>query len=380
MSPAKTDSKTTPDAEPFKNWMGAGAAKKIALAISRAHPEFDIARFLKGIGSELEPLELKGRMHLLKQRLIAGLPKEPKDSFPILIAALKQSESDDVGVEGFITWPFTHFVADQGQDDFDLSMQALHRMTQVFTAEFAIRPFFLKQEERTLKQFEKWLSDPSEHVRRLVSEGSRPLLPWGEKLPGFIAAPEKTWRLLERLRNDPSEYVRKSVANHINDHSKNHGDWVIQKLKPWFTESAQDPNLRWIIRHATRTLVKKGHTGALALHGVKRGKIAVLSQKVLTPKISIGGKLRVSIQLRNDESKAAKIILDCEVGFLKANGKQSPKVFKGRTLNLKAGEKVALDIDLPMRKVSTRKYYKGKQGFAFLVNGLRQKSMGFELR
>ena len=165
----------------------------------------------------------------------------------------------------------------------------------------------------------------------------------------------------------------------INDHSKNHGDWVIDRLATWKTAAKKSPELQWIIRHATRTLVKKGHPGALALHGVEASNITVLSQKVLTPKVRIGQKLQVSLRVRNDDASPRKVILDHEIGFLKSNGKHSPKVFKGKTLELAPRETRELELDIPLRQVTTRVYYPGRQFWLPLVNGIKGKPLAFEL-
>lgn len=361
--------------EPFKNMLGEEAARKIAKAMKRASASFPSEKFLKNIKKDLEPLELKDRMKLLKERLKNVLPANPKESFPLLVKALKENEKDDVGVSGFLVWPFTQYVSDEGHEHFDLSMKTLHKMTQVFTAEFAIRSFLISSEQKTLKQMLAWSQDPSEHVRRLASEGSRPLLPWGQKLTAFVSNPEKTWPLLENLKGDPSLYVRKSVANHINDHSKHHGDWVVKKLKTWDLEKHD-----WVIRHGTRTLVKKGHKGALTLHGIKSSKIKVLQQKVLTPKIKMGDFLQVEVKLQNPTSKPIKLILDHELGLLKANGKISPKVFKGKKLILPPKEILTLFSQIRVRSVTVRKYYYGKQAWTPILNGVKLNSLPFELR
>lgn len=363
--------------EPLKNLLDAKAAERIAVALNRAFPSFSKTEFLRDIKKELEPLELKGRMHLLKSRLEITLPSEPKKSFPILLDAIKQDEEDEEGVSGFLTWPLTEYVAERGLKDFELSMKALHRMTQVFTSEFAIRPFLIHHEPRTLKQLLNWTEDENHHVRRLASEGSRPLLPWGQRLPEFVKNPEKTWPILEALKHDPSKYVQKSVANHINDHSKNHADWVVKRLKPW--KKSASNSVEWIIRHGTRTLIKKGHAGVLALHGIETVDFENVRIKILTPKVKVGQALEIELGLTNPLKRELRVIVDCQILFLKANGAHIPKVFKGKTVDLAPNEKRKLNLTLPLRSVTTRRYYSGRHGCALLINGSLQKTQWFEL-
>ncbi len=365
--------------EPFKNWLNEKAATRMAQALHRADPNFSSRDFLRDLPAALEPLELKGRMIFLADRLQSLLPQDPKKSFPILMDALRRDESDEVGLSGFQVWPLTHVVAKFGQDHFDLSMKALHAMTQVFTAEFAIRPFLMNHETKTLKTLRAWTKDPSEHVRRLSSEGSRPLLPWGEKLPRFVQDPEHTWEILNTLRLDSSEYVRKSVANHLNDHTKNHGDWVVKKLKTWRTEAGDNAQLAWIIRHGTRTLVKKGHVGALALHGVKPGVIEVKKLRVLTPKVTLGEFLTVEVTIKNKGARGANVVVDHHLSLLGARAQQRAKILKGKKLRLAAGAMENLTMRVRIKAVTVRSYYEGKQGWSVLVNGVRSKELPFYL-
>lgn len=365
--------------EPFKNLFNQKSAELIADAIKRNHSSFDKKAFLKNIDKELSPLELKERVHFLAEKLYAFLPKDVETSIPLLIGALKQDAHDVKGVSGMTVWPLTHYISLYGLDHFDLSLNALKEMTKQFTSEFAIRPFFIKDQKRVLNQFSEWIDDESEHVRRWVSEGSRPLLPWGMKLNDVARDPDLTWMFLEKLKNDPSAYVRKSVANHINDHSKNHPDYVIEKLLGWHKSKNKTVEMSWIIKHASRTLIKKGHKRAFLLHGVKTSKIKVVEQKILTKKITLGESLKVSVTLVNETSTKTQVIIDHEIHFLKANGKHSVKVFKGKKIVLNSGERQKLELSIPLKAVTTRVYYAGKQCWNVLVNGVSEKDIPFKL-
>ena len=361
--------------EPFKNLLNEKAAEKIAIALQRADNKFDKKVFLKNIKQELDPLELKERSYLLAEKIKQQLPSAPNKSFPILIRALKKNEADEVGLSGFLVWPLADIVQKYGLNDFDVSMQALYQITQVFTAEFAIRPFLISNPEKTIKQLSVWTKDKSEHVRRLVSEGSRPLLPWGQKIPQFVVDPEVTWHLLELLKFDSSKYVQKSIANHLNDHSKNHAEWLLNKLSGW----SKAPELDWIIRHATRTLVKKGHPKALALHGIKPVKIKLLNHQIKNKTIHLGSTLNTILEIQNLENKTIQLMIDHEIAFLKANGKHTIKVFKGKKIQISPKQKIKLELKIPMKPVTTRKYYQGRQKWSPMINGKRFEQLNFKL-
>ncbi len=213
--------KQTSSESAFKNWINAGLVARMAKHIEFHYPEFDSKAFNK-LSSQLPALEMKPRMKLICDFLKTHLPEDYTTALDILIAATVKPALKVAPLESFDLWAFTEYVHRYGMKDFDESMKALHEFTQRFTAEFAIRPFLIQEETKTLKVLHMWTQDPNPHVRRLVSEGSRPRLPWGEQLKSFIKNPAPTIELLEKLKYDDELYVRKSVANHLNDISKDH--------------------------------------------------------------------------------------------------------------------------------------------------------------
>lgn len=109
------------------------------------------------------------------------------------------------GLAGWAIMPLADYVALRGLGHFEVSLNLLKEMTKRFSAEFAIRPFLLAEPQRTIGVLETWADDANLHVRRLVSEGTRPRLPWAMRLPAFIADPAPVLRLLEALKDDDEE-------------------------------------------------------------------------------------------------------------------------------------------------------------------------------
>ncbi|MCC5834519.1 MAG: DNA alkylation repair protein [Opitutales bacterium] len=366
--------------EPFKNEFSFQRAQSFIAEIQRVYPDLDEKAFLDGLKSELEPLELKQCMQLWADRLEALLPGDPVVMFRILVAALRPDEDAEEGLASFQVWPLTELVARHGLRCFDPAMEALREMTQRFTAEFAVRPFLREETERSLAQFERWTSDPNHHVRRLVSEGSRPFLPWGERLPRFIEEPQLTLSLLERLKADASDYVRLSVANHLNDFSKVHPDLVVKTLKAW--RRAYPDKLRYerLARHACRTLVKQGHSGALELLGYAGPEAwELLSLELGQKQLRMGEALSYSLRLRNRTRRTQKLLFDFAIGLRKANGRLSPKVFKGRVREVAAGETIEISGKHIFKPVTTRVYYPGTHTFELRLNGKAFEPIEFEL-
>jgi len=366
--------------EPFKNEFSFTKARRIAEALKLAHPEFSMVRFNRGLQEALEPLELKQRMHLLADRIEACLPANPPEMFGILVKTLATDEPDSNGLRGFLVWPLTEIVARRGLDHFEDAMNALCEMTRRFTAEFAIRPFLGTRRERTLRQLHAWCGHPDEHVRRLVSEGSRPLLPWGGNLPELLDTPHPTLVLLEKLYQDPSENVRLSVSNHLNDFSKHHPSLVLETLARWKKKSPDDVRVEKLARHACRTLLKAGHPGALELHGYGSAKSLEMKTFSLTRfSLKLGGALGYRLVIRNASRKPVSVMFDYAIHHRKANGTLSPKVFKGRTKKLAAGECWEISGSHSFKPLTTRVYHPGIHRIEPRLNGRAFPSLEFRL-
>ena len=366
--------------EPFKNAFSYPKARLIAEAVKREHPAFSLPRFSKGLEAALEPLELKQRMQLIADRIEAGLPANPPEMFAILTDSLAVDENDTRGLRGFLVWPLTEIVARRGLGHLAESMAALAAMTNRFTGEFAIRRFLREHPERTLKQLHAWCDHPDEHVRRLVSEGSRPLLPWGGNLPELLEPPHPTLGLLEKLHRDPSDYVRLSVSNHLNDFSKHHPELVIETLTRWQKANPDDPRLAKLARHACRTLLKSGHPGALEFHGYGSAKALELEIFELGKSVTLGGYLKYRLVVHNASRRPLRVMFDYAIHHRKANGTLSPKVFKGRIRELAAGERWEITGRHAMKPITTRVYHAGSHSFEPRLNGREFPARDFLLK
>jgi 3-methyladenine DNA glycosylase AlkC len=208
---------------------------------------------------------------------------------------------------------------------------------------------------------------PNAHVRRLASEGCRPRLPWGLRLGAFVRDPEPVLTVLEALRDDPSEAVRRSVANNLNDVSKDHPDLAAAVAARWLEDAPEER--RRLVRHALRGLVKAGHPGALAALGLSPAPVRLAALEVATPTVTFGGALEFAATLTLGGEAAREIALDYVVHHRKANGATAPKVFKWRRLRLDPGASVRLVRRHALRPITTRVYYDGAHRVEVVANG-----------
>ncbi|MEW6204583.1 MAG: DNA alkylation repair protein [Pseudomonadota bacterium] len=264
---------------PLKVLLNRESIECLAQNILYVYKAFPAEAFCQHALANIEPLELMQRAQHIAKSLHQFLPANYTQAVSILVDSFTPAETEvgSLGLAGFFYLPHSFFIADygldqsynNGEDPFDVSMQALRELTMRFTAEFAIRPFLIYQQERTLAQVNKWLSDPNPHVRRLCSEGTRPKLPWGKRIQSFIANPRPTLPILEFLKNDESLYVRRSVANHLGDIAKDHPEIAFSTCERWLQEGASK-ELKWVIRHAVRYYAKKGHARALEIRATAK--------------------------------------------------------------------------------------------------------------
>ncbi|MEM6694307.1 MAG: DNA alkylation repair protein [Pseudomonadota bacterium] len=245
-------------AKKLKDWFDGDCATVLGRAIKANHHAFDVERYAAEVSRGVGPLELKDRVGLMSDALRARLPEDYQEAGAILAASLGPPLEDEVGMFtlGYWLMPVARLVEDHGTHDPATSLDLCEAITQRNTAEYAIRPFLERHPRETMARIHQWVRHPSSHVRRLASEGVRPRLPWARHLPAFIDDPEPVIAVATALRSDPSPYVRKSVANLINDISKDHAARVIDLVGHWQADAS--PGTKWIIRHGTRTLRKHG--------------------------------------------------------------------------------------------------------------------------
>ena len=367
-------------AEPLKNQFGEEIPEKIAGMILAAYPAFDSAAFIRESLDGYEPLSLTQRGWRITHALRQYLPDDYVAAVEILVASLgpKLDKTEGLGMEPFVYSPHVFFVAEYGLDHYEASMLAQYELTQRFTAEFSIRPFLERYQESTLARLEMWTKDPGVHVRRLVSEGTRPRLPWAPRLRGFMEDPKPILALLELLKDDPELYVRRSVANNLNDIGKDHPTILADTTRRWMKDAT--PERRWLIRHALRSAVKRGEPGALAVLGFDEdANVSIRNVSIEPKRVVIGGSVAITFRIANKNPRKQRVLVDLQVHFIKASGKGSAKVFKLKAVELAPHEVIHMQKTISLANMTTRKHYPGLHKVEVLINGSAKRLGAFEL-
>lgn len=356
----------------LKELLNAKALTRIGRVAAQAHPTFDQRAYLAMACEGLEALSIMQRMSRAADSLRAHLPAD----YPRALKAVRRMAPLLPG--GFADMVLPEFVGRHGLDHFELSLEALRELTPYSSAEFAIRPFIEQDPDAVLALAARWAEDENEHVRRLASEGTRPRLPWARRLPLLVAEPQRTRPILEKLQADPSDYVRRSVANHLNDISKDHPDWVLDLLAGWPT---QQPETKWIAKHALRNLIKAGHPRALQLVGATLGAQVQLSAFEVSPTaLRLGQTLQLNATLVSTARQPQRLVIDYAIHYVKKSGDSSRKVFKLRTLELDGQAEVTLSKRQTIADFTTRTHYAGRHQVELLVNGLTVAQGHFDLK
>jgi 3-methyladenine DNA glycosylase AlkC len=348
----------------FKDEVGARVAARLAAELAVAWPAFPRRRFTHRLPAELEPLELMARVRFLADRLAVTLPDAFADAADVLWRALESPT-----FTGWMTLPCSAFVASRGIDEPDVALPLLAGLTPRFSSEAALRPFLERHPPTTYEHLDRWVADDDEHVRRLVSEGTRPRLPWATRVRALLEDPTPNVPLLDRLVDDPSPYVRRSVANHLNDVAKDHPDLALDLARRWL---GRGDAAAAVVRHGLRGLVKAGDAAALDLVGATTGADIRLDALTVDPaQVAIGETAELSFTLTLDERHAgpADAVVDYRVHYVGARGVKAPKVFKLARRRLEPGHPVAVTRRHAFRDVSIRRIRPGPHTVDVQVNG-----------
>jgi 3-methyladenine DNA glycosylase AlkC len=357
-------------AEPLKNHYGPDVPARIAQMIKEVDCAFDEDAFLADALDGYQALELTPRARQIAQALGRHLPQDYERAIEILIASLgpKLEAAELTGMDVFIYLPHVFFVAKFGVDHFEASMRAQYELTQRFTAEYSIRAFIERYPQRTLGRLREWAFDSNVHVRRLVSEGTRPRLPWAPRLRAFQEDPRPVLELLDLLKDDPELLVRRSVANNLNDIGKDNPAALIETCRRWMRDAS--PERSWLVRHALRSAVKRGEPEALEILGFLRAAGVEVREIHIAPAVaSIGDSVIFTVDLSNESCATKRLLIGLRVHFIKANGRPSPKVFALNELELQPHGSVRLTKTISLAQHTTRTHYPGQHRVEVLVNG-----------
>ncbi len=341
----------------------------LATQIKTVYPEFNSGNFITAVlDKHWGKRELKDRMyhiaHCLKNHIQLPYPKS--------ISVLSKVVSQFGSYEAML---FPAYIECYGLDDWETSIKALELFTQYSSSEFAVRVFIMQNPKKMMSQMKRWSKHKNYHVRRLASEGCRPRLPWAMALPDFKKNPELIIPILDNLKNDPELYVRRSVANNLNDISKDHSALIYKISKQWLGHNAE---LDWLVKHGCRTLLKKADKKILALFGYKNPKHIIINKFSCDKNISIGDSFNFKITIKTDTKKLGQLRLEYAIHYMKSNGQLSKKVFKISESNIKEPMKL-INKNHSFRQMSTRKHYSGQHKISIIVNGETLKTKSFHV-
>ena len=353
----------------LKDQINATLVRQIGHSCVRHYPQFPLEMFCQQTLNEtFAQRELKARIRWVATQIYLHLALP----FASACQVLKPVSTEFSGLAGFI---FGDIVEQFGLDDAATALDALAHFTCYSTSEFAIRPFLTRYPELTLGQMQQWARSDNHHLRRLASEGSRPRLPWGQALPQYKQDPTPLLPILELLRQDDSDYVRRSVANHLNDISKDQPDLALAICQRWY---GSHPYTNWIVKHALRGLLKQRHAAALAIFDYQPADLT-LDLTLTSTELQLGDTLQFQLKLRQASGLTQKIRLEYAIDFAGKQGQPRHKVFQWLERLISEPE-LQLKRSYVFKDLTTRKHYAGEHQLHIIVNGQILQSMRFQLR
>lgn len=337
-------------------------------------------RQLRTAAAELADLGLRARVDTLADALLADVGAD----YGELAELVRTARTTAVDFSGWMIWPVTTAVADRAVSEgtaaaFDDAMDLLAELTGLLTSEFAVRTLLRHDLDRALARIIGWSTSQDEQVRRLATEGTRPYLPWAIRVPDLTHRRGATAPILDALYRDPSEYVRRSVANHLNDLSRDDPDLVVRLAAQWLADA--DENTAWVVRHGLRTLIKRGDPGALAVLGFSApaDSVEIDGPHLDARAVAIGGSIELRARIRNVGTEAVRLAIDYVVHHHRPTGVQAAKVFKLTTATLQPGKEIQVRRGHSFRVITTRRYHPGPHGISLQVNGVATATVSFEL-
>lgn len=358
--------------EPLKNEFNQTLVQQLGNALSDRDPSFDLMDFETSIiNDEWEGRELKERMRHITMMIHAHSKLDYVEQLPIMVEVSAQ-------FGGLFGMTFPDYVEVFGLDYLEASLDALEHMTRYSSSEFAIRPFIVRYPKAVMKRMRLWSINKNEHVRRLASEGCRPRLPWAMALPDFKADPKEIMPILENLRADESLYVRKSVANNLNDITKDNPDIALKFAAKWH---GQHHHTNWIIKQGLRTLLKKGDKQALEIIGFnEEAKFEAKSFELSSKQVKLGDSLNFEFQISNLESEIAFAKIGYVISYMKSNGTHSDKIFHITEKEFEPGALSKFNKKISFKDLTTRKHYPGPHHLSIIANGKKLVEQTFELK
>lgn len=360
-------------AQSLKSVFNAQRINHLARVLAQASPNFNQSLFIERV---FQP----GWDDLSLLQRVAHVSESMHDALDLpYTQALTVVKQVSENFSGIFHWVFPDYVARYGLSHYEPSMQALAELTRFSTSEYAIRVFLHAKPQTTLEHMIGWCSSDDPHLRRLASEGVRPRLPWAKHLPWIASQPELVLPIIDALKDDQSAYVRKSVANLLNDLSKQQPDWVLALCTQWQSEDAAlSKQTEWIIKHGLRTLLKKADAQALALLGYQRPHPMMVNNWQCDPRVKLGEGLHFSAELQSFQGTLGKIRLEYALTFKRKHLQGYRKVFKLAEGDYRQSCK-KFNKRHSFEKISTRTYYPGNHAIELMINGVVLAASEFEL-
>ena len=366
----------------LKRYFNGECAHRITNLLQNQLPDLDGEEFAAAVNSRIQGLELKDRVMVIAEELRRRLPDHYVTAVGVLVDSLGDELREDQGMftDSWFLMPVARYVEEYGTQYPHESLDAIEEITKRHTGEYAIRPYLRQWQELTMARVDRWSRSSSHNVRRLASEGIRPRLPWANRFKPFVDDPEPVVQVIDRLIDDPSLYVRTSVANNLNDISKDHPRYAVSTAARWLASSDNSSRTQWIVTKGLRTLIKKGDPAALKVVEAEPDPYVSVQEIDVEPlRPAIGERAEIRVIVANKGTVARDVIVDYQIHFRRSDGTLRPTTFKLGRVTVQAGGTALVRKYHAFKSVKTRTLHPGRHGLVAQANGSQSRRIGFDL-
>lgn len=354
--------------EPLKDIYNNFFFERYIASLREVLPHYSIEELWHHFTSdEWESLFLKERMAYLSQRTAALLNVGFYDKYLTIMSLIDILRKQNVKDQNLTFMFLPDIITLHSPSNPSEALKALKDITTFVSCEFSVRPIIDQNQDLALQYFKEWTKDANPNVRRWLSEGCRPRLPWGMQLKTLVLDPSPIIPILQDLKSDASSYVLTSVSNNLNDISKDHPDTVLDILNRWKQNNSVQ---RKTLKHAARTLLKQGNKVALNIFDTAHDAPYILDAATgPSQSIHIGDTVNIRATLTNTGNKMARYRIEYVVFYLKKSGQYNKKVFMITEKTLNPGDSYTILKEHKFRDLSIRKHHMGEHFIALSING-----------
>lgn len=240
-----------------------------------------------------------------------------------------------------------------------------------------MRTLIEQNPQKVIEEMKTWAKENSKHTRRAASESLRSRLPWAKYSAKLDNHHQEILEVLEILKTDPEPYVQKSVANNLNDISKNHPQAILQTAQNWKNQNKNNPTTHKILKQGLRTLLKQNNPQALQIlqYNQNPKDLTLTNTPKIKPQYQKNEQLTIQTQIKNNTNNTQKLLTYIKIVW--PNGKKT-KIYQTNEKTLQPKTQTITNKTINLKNGTTITWTEGTYKIEIQINGTTQKTLKFK--